>query len=744
MQQSITTEKISLLACITVGCGISLYIMNQYGHSLLHWLTSFYRKLSGNTKNNSIDRNNLSSPLVKDPNLKPSIQQQNPSLIPIPKMTLAQLDQSVIEFSKKQNQIKDTTDLHRACQDNDIEKVKLLLQISTIDINAKRDCITFVSSGTGVEQQRGETPLHIACKASNKEIVEILLTRNGIDITIQNKDGDTPLHIACKIGNQEIVQQLLTYNASNIDKQNDKRETAISLSYLHKHEAIVALLCQNDVHPDSLFLSFVSESDYMDMIKRLLHKNIKLDNNRLLYIACQKGYSDAVILLLKHNTNNCMKINDKYCNPLFIACEKIKRRNIDRTQFVTIIKALLNDPAIDINIKDQAGCTVLHYVASDCELLQLFLERDCSSINAQTKSNGCPPVNGTTPLHNAIEGGNLEAILLLLQYGADISIKNCHGETPLVLACREVSWEKQRGIHANILEQLLESKFVTKEIIDSSNCLCRLNLNKKETNTFVLNLLLEYGADPNKIEDKYDLSPLLKVAGCNLPLLNLFIDKYNGDITQKNSANRTVWYIAFMSRNITNPNKMNFFNKLTETKKNEFMQRELSIVANFTPKNIFMECPYNKGDEKKNHYIQRFNSFIATCIKHGYIDLTVKINGKILLDVAYENLQERNNNFSLSEKNQKKCMHFKKNICCYNHDEWRGKNYNGCDDCKIYVEYNELIVHGLIQHVEPTTSERIVDKEIARTYEEKPAIYYSKTTEEKKIIKQIMASNFYQ
>jgi ankyrin repeat protein len=708
MQQSITTEKISLLACITVGCGISLYIINQYGHLLLHWLTSFYHKTSVDKKNNSsVDSNNLLFSPIEDQSffnhidtLQPSIEQQNASLIIMPEITIEDLDKKTAEFLKKQNQTKGTTDLHRACQDNDIEKVKLLLQIPTTDINAKRDCITFVSLLTG-EQQRGETPLHIACHYNNKEIVEMLLTRNDIDITIQNKDGDTSLHIACKTGNQEIVQRLLAFNVLDINVQNDKHESAIDISYLYKHKAIFELFFKQDNVDLTNFLSFVSESDYMAMIKRLLHKNIKLDNSKHLYIACKKGYSDIVILLLKYNENDCMKINDTRYNPLRTACKQIKEITDNRTQFVAIIQALLNDPFIDINIKNEDGFTVFHYAVYDCELLELLINKNKKFIDEQVKiKSGNLSVDGMTPLHLAMKAGNLKSVFLLLSNGADISVKNHNGDTPLALVCQKASSESEGTTYKNMVTQLLASSYVSKEKINSSECLYKLNLRQRDQD--ILKLLLLYGADPNQKNDKYGDSPILEAALYNLPLLNLFIDQYKGDVTQKDRYNQTVLYRAFMSKKIKNPNEINFFKNLNENEKNVFMKRELSIIVDFTPQNIFIKYP-RESDKRSiktnNKYIKFFNSFIATCINHGKIDITAKItNNKTLLDLAYEQSQKR---------------------------------YDGGHDSSYYFRYNELIVHELIQHVEPTTIEQAVDKRIALIYKEEPAIYYLKTTEEK-------------
>ena len=749
MQQSIPTEKISILVYITAGCGIFLYIANQYKHLFLNWFKSFYHKASIYKPNNSINNNNLSSLSIKNPtqslhtnNMEQSIKQQNSSKqnlnsIIIPKITAEVLNQSTTQYLQKKetqrkNKIKNTTELHIACENNDIQSVKLLLKISTTDINAKRDPVTYHPM-QGDIQERGKTSLHIACHNNNTEIVEILLACNNIDITIREKDGNIPLHIACKMGNQEIVQKLLMLNASNINTQNNKDESAIYLAYFHKHTNIFSLLFNQDNIDLTNILSLACSRNDMNMITQLLnHKNIKLDNNQPLYIACENGYVDIVTLLLSYNKNDCIKINNinysEGYNPLLIACKKIKNPNLDRIKFVTIIKALLNDPAIDINTQTRKG-TVFHFIVSDCELLQLLLNKDHRFINEKNKKKP------TTPLHKAIKSGNLKSIFLLLQYGADINIKNYYEQTPFALACLNASVEIKETTYTNIVKNLLNSTYVNQETINSSESLyhCILGLKKEKINNVIPKLLLSYGADPNKIHNeynspfkrKYNFSPLLEIA-ChnNLPLLNLFIDQYNGDITQKTSDHQTVLYKAFMSHSINNPNEINFFKNLNKNEKNIFMKRELTIIANSAPRDIFVWK--NSWDD----FIKLFNSFIATCIHHGKIDLhTTIVDNQTLFDIAYKKLQERHKNFYSSE--QKKCMHPNDSICRYDHDRWNHKSYNGCDDCRDYFPYNELIMHTLIQHINPTTIEQAVDKAIACTYKEKPTEYYLKKPKEK-------------
>lgn len=89
------------------------------------------------------------------------------------------------------------TELHSACEEGDINKVKLLLErISDKDINA----INYY----------GETALHITCEKGNTEIFKLLLERmSDIGINISDNYGETALDIAIEKGYEDIVELIL-------------------------------------------------------------------------------------------------------------------------------------------------------------------------------------------------------------------------------------------------------------------------------------------------------------------------------------------------------------------------------------------------------------------------------------------------------------------------------------------------------------------------------------------------------
>ena len=93
--------------------------------------------------------------------------------------------------------------------------------------------------------------------------------------------------------------------------------------------------------------------------------------------------------------------------------------------FLEILKLLLNNGA-NINLKDSSGQTALHRVAltppqESLELMKYLIEQG-ADVNAQD-------IDGNTPLFIAHAINNDEAVNLLIQSGADTSIKNNLGMT---------------------------------------------------------------------------------------------------------------------------------------------------------------------------------------------------------------------------------------------------------------------------------------------------------------------------
>ncbi|KAM4875325.1 SMC5-SMC6 complex localization factor protein 1 isoform 2-T3 [Thomomys bottae] len=115
----------------------------------------------------------------------------------------------VTKMNFRKTNLKGETALHRACINNQVEKLKLLLSLPGVDINVKDNA--------------GWTPLHEACNYGNTVCVqEILKHCPEVDLLTQ-VDGVTPLHDALSNGHVEIGKLLLQHGGPVLLQQRDSK-----------------------------------------------------------------------------------------------------------------------------------------------------------------------------------------------------------------------------------------------------------------------------------------------------------------------------------------------------------------------------------------------------------------------------------------------------------------------------------------------------------------------------------------
>jgi len=137
--------------------------------------------------------------------------------------------------------------------------------------------------------------------------------------------------------------------------------------------------------------------------------------------AAKKGHMKVVqaVLAQYHNVNSR---NQNDMTALHCAIEGSNH---------AILKLLLAEDGVDVNLKGPEGTTALYWAAcsGDMEIVELLLAQDDVNVNLEDTSY-------ETPLSMAAEDGYSAIVERLLARGADINSTNIHGETPLLLAAR--------------------------------------------------------------------------------------------------------------------------------------------------------------------------------------------------------------------------------------------------------------------------------------------------------------------
>ena len=148
----------------------------------------------------------------------------------------------------------------------------------------------------------------------------------------------------------------------------------------------------------------------------------------------------------------------------------------------TKVKEILQNKVVNVSSKDEQGKTALHYACQkgQFEIVKNLINRG-ADINIQT-------ISKKTPLHLATERGSQEIVNFLLSKGASVNAKTNFGTQPLHTAAENGYYE--------IAETLIDhGAEIGCKIIDHN--LTQLLLAVKNKNTYIAEMLLKQGANPN-------------------------------------------------------------------------------------------------------------------------------------------------------------------------------------------------------------------------------------------------------
>ena len=235
------------------------------------------------------------------------------------------------------------------------------------------------------------------------------------------------------------------------------------------------------------------------------------------------AYVDSFILELKKAIDNSdtnlihRKVKENpnitsHISPVFSSSENSKTMllyAISQNK-IEVVKELIAT-GVDVNVIGGNHITAVYQASmlKDTSILKLILKKSSLHINTS------PGSSNWTPLYRAVDLGNLDAVKLLISYGADVNVCTIHsfmssyGETPLARAVSIAD--------ANIVEYLLENQAdvnkgtigtIGKKTVVESMCFYENMFNDakskfnprelKEKQYFILAALEKHGAKINK------------------------------------------------------------------------------------------------------------------------------------------------------------------------------------------------------------------------------------------------------
>ncbi|XP_004873184.1 B-cell lymphoma 3 protein [Heterocephalus glaber] len=221
--------------------------------------------------------------------------------------------------------------------------------------------------------------------------------------TRADEDGDTPLHIAVVQGNLPAVHQLVTlfqHGGRELDVYNNLRQTPLHLAVITTLPSAVWLLVSAGASP----------------------------------MALDRHGQTAAHLACEHRNPTCLRALLDSAAPGSVDLEA---RNYDGFTALHVAvntgchqaALLLLERGADIDAVDikSGRSPLIHAVENNSlSMVQLLLQHG-ANVNAQMYS-------GSSALHSASGRGLLPLVRTLVRSGADSGLKNCHNDTPLMVA----------------------------------------------------------------------------------------------------------------------------------------------------------------------------------------------------------------------------------------------------------------------------------------------------------------------
>ncbi len=143
-------------------------------------------------------------------------------------------------------------DIHQAVENNEIQKIKHLLQQ---DFNPN------------TKDSLGRTPLHHAIDKKNLDAVNLLLKQQKINPNAQDNVGRTPLHYAIHLKWPKGVTALVQRKA-NINAQDNVRQTPLHYAARNKDKPAIVYLLQKKANPNMRDLEGKTPKEYAPQLFR--------------------------------------------------------------------------------------------------------------------------------------------------------------------------------------------------------------------------------------------------------------------------------------------------------------------------------------------------------------------------------------------------------------------------------------------------------------------------------------------
>ncbi|MCQ2574108.1 MAG: ankyrin repeat domain-containing protein [Treponema sp.] len=358
-----------------------------------------------------------------------------------------------------------STPLHEAVRYGNIDVIKMLVNGN---VKNKNDFHCNVNALNNL----GKSPIMVIMPKDKMEEIYDILIEQGADLNIKDSFGDTLLHTATMMHAPSTILSKLVEGGADVNVKNKEGVTPFEIAIQHNSREMTKFYAEHDadIHTKDthgispLSLALEAERDLFEMI--ISKKNAQSQNsegNTPLHVALLNNASMEKILYIISLTDDVNIRNSDGNNVLYIACEKRQESvvkailekggdifSINKDSYSPLRLALrdggkLQDWIITsrtIKTTDGLGNTVLHYAA----------EWQYSNAIISLVEKGADPLarnaNGENICFSASKTDNPEILNTVIKVGAHVNERDYLGNTPLHMA---VKFEANKSI-ARLLE----------------------------------------------------------------------------------------------------------------------------------------------------------------------------------------------------------------------------------------------------------------------------------------------------